>query len=151
MKGKVFFALSIMISILFACNQAAPNKETEQKENVVTENPNLKLQIYYFHATNRCPTCNSIEENVKKVIESDYKNELDKGIINFTALNIDEIQNKALAVKYLAYGSALHLVQIDNGNERDNDLTDFAFSYSRNKPEFFIEGINDTINYFLNH
>jgi len=140
-----------MISVLLACNQAAPNKENEQKVNVVTESPNLKLQIYYFHSTNRCPTCNSIEENVKKVIESDYKNELDKGIIKFTALNIDEIQNKAIAVKYLAYGSAFHLVQIDKGNEKDNDLTDFAFSYSRNKPEFFIEEINDTINYFLNH
>ncbi len=149
MKRKMSFVLAIMMSVLFACNQAAPNKESKQKTAALTENSNLKLQIYYFHSTNRCPTCNSIEENVKKVIESDYKNELDRGIINFTALNIDEVQNKALVEKYLVYGSALHLVKIDNGTEKDNDLTDYAFSYSRNNPEFFMKGIKDTITYFI--
>lgn len=137
-------------ALLVACNQGSQNKNNEQVKNEINQNPNLKLQIYYFHATNRCPTCNGIEANVKQVLKKDYKNEVEKGIINFLVLNVDEEANKSLAEKYQAYGASLHLVQIDNSTEKDIDLTDYAFSYSRNKPDFFLKGMKDTINHFIN-
>lgn len=148
MKAKILF-LFIATSILVACNQGSQKTNNEQVKNEITQNPNLKLQIYYFHATHRCPTCNSIEANIKQVLESNFKNEIEQGIINFTVLNVEDAENKNLAEKYQATGAALHLVDIENGAEKDNDLTKYAFSYSRKQPDVFLKGMNDTINYFI--
>ncbi|MCK9321946.1 MAG: nitrophenyl compound nitroreductase subunit ArsF family protein [Bacteroidales bacterium] len=150
MKTKIVFLLIATIFFV-ACNQSSQKANDEQVKTEITQNPKLRLQIYYFHATNRCPTCNSIETNVKLVLEENFKNEIEKGIINFVSLNIDEKNNKKLVEKYEIYGSSLHLVQINDGKEKDNDFTDYAFSYSRNKTDYFLKGMQDTINYFINH
>jgi len=150
MKAKIIFLL-IATSFLVACNRGSQKSNNEQVKNEITQNTNLKLQIYYFHATHRCPTCNSIEANIKKVLESNFENEIEQGIINFTVLNVEDAENKNLAEKYQATGAALHLVDIENGKENDNDLTNYAFSYSRNQPEVFLQGMKDTINYYINN
>ena len=145
MKTNTFFFL--LASILFtACIQSPQQTENRQFASEFIENPNLKLQIYYFHTTRRCPTCNSIEDNVKLVLESDFKDEIEQGIINFKALNIEDAENKALAEKYQATGASLYLIDIQDGKETDNDLTSYAFTYSRREPEVFLQGMKDTIN-----
>jgi hypothetical protein len=114
-----------------------------------TENNKTKLAVYYFHAANRCPTCISIENNTQKTLDTYFKKELENGTIKFIVLNSDDDANKAVCQKYEAFGSALHLVKISNGKEKDNDFTNFAFSYSRNEPEKFMNGLKDKINQLL--
>jgi hypothetical protein len=150
MKTKIFFLFFATIFIV-ACNPSTQNKNSKQIKNEISDNSNLKLQIYYFHATHRCPTCNSIEANIKQVLENNYKNEVETGIIKFAVLNVEEDANKTLAEKYQATGSALHLIEFLKGKEKDHDLTNYAFSYSRKQPEIFLQGMKDTINYFINH
>ncbi len=132
-----------------ACSQSSQQKISEQPGTNVSENPNLKLQVYYFHSTNRCVTCNSIEENVKQVLDRNFKDEMEQGIIDFKVLNVDEKTNKTLVNEHQAVGAALHLVTLNEGKKTDNDLTRYAFSYSRNQPELFRQGIKDTINSLL--
>lgn len=152
MKSRVIYLLfAAAASLLVACNQGSRNQNSNQMNTAIGDNSNLKLQIYYFHATHRCPTCNSIETNVKQVLESNFKDEMEKGIISFISLNVEDEQNKALAEKYQAAGAALHLVEIENGIENDNNLTGYAFSYSRKQPELFMQGMKDTIEYYINH
>jgi hypothetical protein len=153
MKINVFLLVIILSGLFYSCNQSSQNQNTNidsiKTVKVEPQTTNLKLQIYYFHATNRCPTCNSIETNVKQVLETNYKAELEKGLINFKVMCVDDASNKALAEKYQAAGAALHLIKIENGVEKDNDLTEYAFSYSRNQPEVFLKGMKDTITYFI--
>ncbi len=153
MKKNVFLLLITLSAVFFACNQAAQNQNNNSDSTKITnelvQNTNLKLQIYYFHATHRCETCISIEKNVKKVLESYYKDQMSKGIINLKVLCVDDEVNKALVEKYQAAGAALHLVKIENSVEKDNDLSDFAFSYSNVEPDVFIKGMKDTIQYFI--
>lgn len=113
------------------------------------ENEKTRLMVYYFHATSRCPTCLSIESNTQKVLDTWFKKELERGIIKYIVLNSDDDENKAICKKYEAFGSALHLVKISDGKEKDNDMTNFAFSYSRNDPDKFINGIKDKITELL--
>jgi hypothetical protein len=139
----------ILIISFFACNSGEP-KESNQGDVAINQvNPKLKLQIYYFHATDRCPTCTSVEENLKKVLDNSFKNQVANGEINFKILNVDDAANKALAEKYEAAGASLHFVKFDNGKELDNDLTAFAFMHSKTEPDFFIKSMQDTISYFL--
>lgn len=148
MKTKTFFIL-IAAMLFTACIHSPQKTENKQLESEITQNSNLKLQIYYFHSTRRCLTCNSIEDNMKQVLESDFKDEVEQGIIDFKALNIEDAENKALAEKYLATGASLHLIEIKDGVEIDNDLTNYAFSYARRQSEVFLEGMRDTINSFI--
>lgn len=144
-----FVMVLVAAAILVACNKTPQKAESEQIKTEVSQSASLKLQIYYFHATHRCPTCNSIEENVNQVLEHNFAQEMEQGIIRFTVLNVEDDENQELAEKYQATGAALHIVEIENGTEKDNDLTEYAFSYSRKEPEVFLKGMNDTITYFL--
>jgi hypothetical protein len=99
------------------------------------------VEVYYFHATNRCPTCNSIEANTKKTLETSFSKELKEGKIKLTVLNSDEDKNKVLCEKYEAYGATLILVKYANGKETSENMTNFAFSYSRNQAEKFMDGL----------
>lgn len=139
------------MSLIFfvACNQDVKKTAPQQDTGFIIQNPNLKLKIYYFHATHRCVTCNSIEANVRQVLESHFKNEMEQGIISLTVLNVDDPANRPLAIKYQAFGSSLHLVDLENGIEIDNDLTEYAFLHSRKQPDFFLQGMSDTISYYI--
>jgi len=152
-KSVLYFFLLVSFSI-FSCNQSTQNQDNTSdstaNSNQLAQNANLKLQIYYFHATHRCKTCNSIENNVKQVLETNYKDQIAKGVIDLKVLCVDDEANKAFAEKYQAAGASLHLVKIENGVEIDNDLTDFAFSYSNIEPDVFIKGMKDTIQFFIN-
>jgi hypothetical protein len=117
-------------------------------QSVKKEKP--ALEVYYFHATHRCPTCLSIEANTRKVLETSFSNEIKGGKIKLTVLNAEEEQNKALAEKYGAYGATLILVKYTDGKEINEDMTNFAFSYSRNQPDKFMDGLKDKINELLN-
>jgi hypothetical protein len=145
MKKYIFLLLAAFVAI--SCNQS--NKESKKSLNL-SENENLKLQVYYFHLTNRCATCNSIENNVKELLENEYKNELEEGIIAFESLNLDDKENKDLAERFEAFGASLHLVSIKDGEEKDHDLTNYAFSYSRTQPEEFKDGLKETIDELIN-
>ena len=108
-----------------------------------------RVNVYYFHATRRCPTCLAIEENTKKTLETYFPAELKDGSVKFVVLNVDDAKNKEIAEKFEASGSALFLTQVSAGKEYKTDLTDFAFSYGRNDPEKFITGLKSKIGELL--
>ena len=116
---------------------------------LMAQNPTQKLEVLYFHATRRCPTCMAIEENTRKTLNTYFSDQLKKGIIKLTIINVDEDKNKAIAEKYEATGSSLFLTKTISGKESKTDLTDYAFSYARNSPDKFISGLKDKINELL--
>jgi hypothetical protein len=113
------------------------------------QTPTKKLDVIYFHATRRCPTCLAIEENTRKTLDTYFSDQLKNGTIKLTVINVDEDKNKAITEKYEATGSALFLTRNNNGKENKNDLTDFAFSYARNNPDKFMADLKDKINELL--
>ena len=104
-----------------------------------------KLRIVYFHAEHRCPTCLSIEANTKKTLDTYFAKLVKDGTIKFQVLNVEDAKNQKLAEKYQAEGSALYLTSVAGKKETTDDLTNFAFSYSRNEPEKFIAGLKAEI------
>jgi len=113
------------------------------------QTPTKKLDVIYFHATRRCPTCLAIEENTRKTLDTYFSDQLKNGTIKLTVINVDEDKNKAITEKYEATGSALFLTRNNNGKENKNDLTDFACSYARNNPDKFMADLKDKINELL--
>lgn len=104
-----------------------------------------KLNIVYFHAEHRCPTCLSIEENTKKTLDTYFAAQLKDGTIKLQVLDVSEEKNLKLVEKYEAEGSSLYLTRLDGKKETTTDFTNFAFSYSRNQADKFIEGLKAEI------
>jgi hypothetical protein len=104
-----------------------------------------KLQIVYFHAKNRCPTCLSIEENTKKTLDTYFAAQLKDGTIKLQVLDVSEEKNEKMVEKYEADGSGLFLTKVDGKKETTTDFTNFAFSYSRNQADKFIAGLKAEI------
>lgn len=151
MKSKLLIIVLLLSVVLVSCNNK-DKKETTTDPNAVeaTKSENLKLQVYYFYSAHRCPTCNSIEENVKKVVSTQFANEVKDGKIAISYLNLEEEANKAIVEKLEVYGSSLILIQYKGAEEVVHDLTEYAYTYSRKQPEVFTSGLTDTIKSYIN-
>ncbi len=137
MKKIIFWTLALLLCI------------NVSGQDVTKPNSKTKLLVYYFHITNRCNTCKSIEAAVKKTLETNFKNELAKGTIIFQTFNVDLPENKKLVDKYQAYGATLALTPIVKGKEAGiDDLTNFAFS-KIHEEENFSKELKDKINSYI--
>lgn len=86
------------------------------------------LYVYYFHSTQRCPTCCAIEAETKAVLDAIYPQELQSGRIVWQVVNIDEKSSEKLVEHYEVAWSSLILEY----NGKVINLTDDGFSYARN-------------------
>lgn len=90
-----------------------------------------KAEVYYFHYSHRCATCNAVEEVTKKAVADLYAQQFKKGEIIFRSVNLDEEASVAIAKKCKAEGQSLLII----GKGKRKDLTDKAFMYARTSPE----------------
>lgn len=115
----------------------AQNKQKQQSEKVSSEN----VEVYYFHYTRRCVTCNTVESETKKHLETLYPELVKNGKISFTSINLEEASSKAIAEKCGATGQSLLII---TGNKK-TDLTQAGFMYARSQPEKLKAQIKSTI------
>jgi len=137
MKSKLFLTL-ITIS-LFACNA----KSSQEQMSVPVSDGDL--QVYYFHFTKRCATCNAVENETKLALEMFYADQVKEGTIVFTSLNLEEEDAKEIADQLNVSGQSLLLVK---GAEKVN-LTNEGFMNARTKPDKFREVLKTQIDKLL--
>ncbi len=87
----------------------------------------VKVDVYYFHITNRCSTCIAIEAQIRKTIDTHFSAQIKDGSLVLHVLNCELPENKTIAEKYLAYGSTLAITRTANGKESTEDITGWAF------------------------
>jgi disulfide oxidoreductase YuzD len=101
-----------------------------------------KLNVYYFHSKNRCPTCLAIEKETKDLLNTAYKANLANSSVKFLIIDIEDSKNEELVKKYDVWGSSLILV---NDKGKKTDLTEDAFAYARNEAPKFRKILTETI------
>jgi hypothetical protein len=132
------FLLFVFAIMLYGCSGYS------QQKNVGTSTT-AKVQVYFFHGTNRCSGCLNAEKASVQVLNELYKDQLEKGIIAFESVNIEEDKNKALAEKYEVAWNMLLFVKSDGTKK---ELTQQAFSYGSN-PEALKPLIKTTVDEML--
>ncbi len=140
---KKLISLSVLLLLVvsvFTVNSIAADKNTPTK--VVKAS---KVEVYYFHYTRRCTTCQAVETESQKAITALYPAQVKAGMITFKAVNLDEKASGTLAKKCNAEGQALLVV---SGNKRI-DLTEQGFMYAVNKPEKLKAELKKTIDPLL--
>lgn len=104
-----------------------------------------KLEIYYFHSSERCPIDQSIEETTRKVMRTDFAKEIKDGTIKFQVINTDDKAFAKTVARFEMNAQALYIVSVKNGKEVKNDLTEFAFSTCQGNPGKFKAGLKEEI------
>jgi hypothetical protein len=126
-------------TILFSCKtQTAENQAAES----VASND---VQVYYFHNTKRCATCNAVEDETKVALEMFYKDQMTAGTMEFTSLNLEDDKGKEMAKSLSVSGQTL---LITKGDTHVN-LTNEGFMNARTNPTKFHEILKTQIDKLL--
>lgn len=104
-----------------------------------------KVEIYYFHPTERCPIDQLIEENTRQTMQTYFSKEMKNGNVRLQILNTDDKANAKLVAKFEINAQALYLVKIVNGKEIRTDLTSFAFDCGQSNPQKFRMRLKDEV------
>ncbi|RLD51432.1 MAG: hypothetical protein DRI97_15695 [Bacteroidetes bacterium] len=125
--------------ILFSCkSQTTENQANES----VTSND---VQVYYFHNTKRCATCNAVENETRVALEMYYEDQMTVGTMEFTSLNLEEDKGKEMAKSLRVSGQTL---LITKGDTHVN-LTNEGFMNARTNPTKFHEILKAQIDKLL--
>jgi len=141
---KTITRLFILAGIAFmiaACGNSKTN-ETKTDDSQAIEYGNAKVEVYYFHATRRCPTCNKIEDISKEFVLNSYKD----NDVKYFSINFEESKNKDMAKKYnIAWSS----IVIASGDKHE-DITELAFQVINSDPAIMTDKIESIIDGYLN-
>ncbi|MCQ2343957.1 MAG: nitrophenyl compound nitroreductase subunit ArsF family protein [Paludibacteraceae bacterium] len=124
---KQVFAIGIMLLSLFGCDGQSAQKSTETK----TTRQKAAVEVFVFHAAQRCATCKAIDAVVSEVINNDFADDVKSGRVVLRDVDVSKSENKSLVEKYEIYSTSLLL---DSGGKVTN-LTNDAFQYARSNPE----------------
>lgn len=125
-KILIFPLLIIGLIILSGCSvKNAETKSSPESKIEINENkPNAdKVEVFLFHATQRCATCIAIGKLSGETVYEYFQPELRDGKIEFREINIDLPENKELAQKFQASGSALFINAIYAGQDNISEDT----------------------------
>jgi len=116
------------------------NSQTKQKQALAVS-MNGDVEVYYFHMTTRCITCKAVEAEARKNINILYPEQVKKGTITFTALNLEEPTGKSIGEKLGVNSQTLLVVK---GDLKIN-ITNEGFLYAASQPQKFAEVMKSKI------
>jgi hypothetical protein len=136
---KSSILITLVAITLVACN--AQSKESPKSAVVLSED----VQIYYFHNTKRCATCNAVEDETRVALEMFYKDKVEAGTVAFVSLNLEEEKGAEMAQVLQISGQTLLIVK----GENQVNLTNDGFMNARTNPEKFHEILKTQIDNLL--
>ena len=86
--------------------------------------PADRVEVVYFHRTQRCPKCIYAEDGIRYTVETYFKDEQDSGKVTFQVINVEDEEKADIVEKYGAYGSQLFINTIKDGTDHIEHVTD---------------------------
>ncbi|MEE4197442.1 MAG: nitrophenyl compound nitroreductase subunit ArsF family protein [Bacteroidales bacterium] len=122
MKRSILFTIALIaVSMNFSCT-AQTNKQEKDETGINTKG----VEVFYFHYTRRCATCNAVEDVAKEAIDELYGNK-----VLFNAYNLDEADGRQKAEEIGISGQTLIIVS----GENKINITNEGFMHARTNPE----------------
>lgn len=135
---KIYLMVLAAVAVISASSSAI----------AVEDKPVAKVMVYYFHGTFRCPTCHKLEQFSKEAIETNFKDALASGKLEFKVVNVEERGNEHFVQDYQLYTKSLVLSLVKNGKEVKADNLSKIWEYVGNKQRF-IDYVREKVSTFL--
>jgi len=114
MKSKSLVAVTLLlfvaVSMVYLALGDSPGRAENPGQNSETTDPVVatsgsgsldrveeaqhRVIAYYFHGTARCPTCRAIEQYAYEALVTGFPRELQFGVLEWHAINVEEPQNQ---------------------------------------------------------
>ncbi len=91
---------------------------------------------YYFHGTFRCSTCHKLEQYSKEAIETNFKDALASGRLEFKVVNVEDKGNEHYTSDYQLYTKSLVLSLVKDGKQIKWKNLDKIWEYVGNRQRF---------------
>ena len=137
--------LALRFFVVFALGTNACNAKIENTNGSGATLNDKKIEVYYFHFTRRCLTCNTVEKVTENALNEYFSEKVEKGEVVFTSVNLDEEEGKEIGKELEVAAQKLLIV---TGDEKV-DITNIAFMNARSNPDKLKTKIKETIENML--
>ena len=115
----------------------------EQPNSNNSSGPADRVEVVYFHRTQRCRTCIYAEEGTRYTLETYFEDELASGRVTFQVINVQDEENADIVKKYGASYLTLSVNAVRGGTDHIEDVTDIWFAIGDD--EAFVEIVKSKI------
>jgi thiol-disulfide isomerase/thioredoxin len=113
-------ALSLVVGYIVS---NAPPQEQPPSNN--SSGPADRVEVVYFHRTQRCHTCIHAEELTRYTVETYFSDELASGKVTFQSINVQDEANADIVEKYNnASYLTLCINTVRDGTDHIEEVTD---------------------------
>jgi len=105
-------------------------KEAVAESGVIadeTKETGPKLVAYYFHRTQRCRTCLTMEAYANEALREGLPDVIESGELEWHTVNVEEPQNEHFVQDYGLTASALVMVFFENGERKQWKNLDYIW------------------------
>ena len=110
--------------------------------------PADRVEVVYFHRTQRCYSCRYVEAGTRDTVETYFSDELASGKLTFQVINVQDEENADIVKKYGAFTSSLFINTIRDGTDHIEEATDVYLLIG--KDEAFVMALKSKIEKSLN-
>ena len=135
----VLLAVAVLSSVGIIFSPTAQAVENVNGAHVVA---------YYFHGQMRCSTCHKLEQYSKEAIETNFKDALASGKLEFKVVNVEDRGNEHYGKDYQLYTKSLIFSLVKDGKEIKWKNMDKIWEYVGNKQRF-IDYVKSGVTDFL--
>ncbi|MHB1415519.1 MAG: nitrophenyl compound nitroreductase subunit ArsF family protein [Chloroflexota bacterium] len=130
----VFYAVAGVLILFVAIALAWPSEEPAGAQAAPVTNAE-RIDVVYFHRTERCQSCLWAGEMTRKTVETYFKDELASGRVTFREVDVQQSENAVLARQYGAAYSSLFINYTKDGHDHIVHAND-AYPYIGDEARF---------------
>jgi len=135
----------LVLSLMVGCtaSPAAPPVPEEPPTSDISSEPADRVEVVYFHRTQRCRGCTYAEASIRYTLEMYFKDELASGKVIFKALDVQDEENAAIIKEYGAFTSSLFINTIREGLDHIEEVEEIW--YFLDDDEEFVEVVKNKL------
>ena len=127
---------------------SAPNVQVSAAWIQSAPSSSLRVVIYYFHPTLRCTSCLLAESLAHQVVQEQWKDAVDQGVLQWRLANIDLPENQSLTRLFEVNSSAVVVASVRDGKPVRWDKIGQVWEHVQ-EPDTFRDRIHGQIMKFL--
>ncbi len=131
---KIFL---VILTVVMVINARSPAMSADSQP--------VKVIAYYFHGSFRCYTCTNMEKFSREAVETNFKDALASGKLEFKTVNVEDRGNEHFVDEYKLYTKSLIISLVRDGKEVKSKNLDKIWELARNKQKF-IEYVTGEVN-----
>ncbi len=109
----IFVAVSLTVVVMRNTSTSAIG--TPQESEVTAEGD--QIIAYYFHRTQRCPTCNRIEQLTHEIVHQNFAEELSSKRLELRVINVESPGNEHFETDFNLVSQSIVLVDFKTGKQ----------------------------------